>query len=77
MALGLTHALDAALDPLRRTGRRSNYWLLDNTHEVYATQQLQNIITRFIVARPRPTGRASPSLCRSDPCPISRGTGSS
>jgi hypothetical protein len=46
-SLGLSAALDKALAPLRAAGRRTNCWLLDNTHEAYATQELQNIIARF------------------------------
>lgn len=46
-AIGLSAALDTALRPMRLAGRRTNFWLLDNTHETYATQELQNIITRF------------------------------
>lgn len=46
-ATGLCAALDNAVEPLRHAIARSNYWLLDNTHEVYATQALQNVITRF------------------------------
>ena len=46
-ARGLSAALEAALWPLREVGRRTNFWLLDNTHEAYATQELQNIIARF------------------------------
>ena len=46
-AQGLTQALRAAVEPLRRTQRRCNHWLLDHTHEAYATQALQNVITRF------------------------------
>jgi 3-oxoacyl-[acyl-carrier-protein] synthase I len=45
-AIGLSAALDAALRPLRSAGQRSNFWLLDCTHENYATQELQNIVTR-------------------------------
>lgn len=47
LATGLCTALDNAVEPLRHAIVRSNYWLLDNTHEVYATQALQNVITRF------------------------------
>jgi 3-oxoacyl-[acyl-carrier-protein] synthase I len=46
-SLGLSDALAAAVAPLRAAGRRTNFWLLDNTHEAYATQELQNIIARF------------------------------
>lgn len=46
-ATGLCSALDNAVEPLRHAIVRCNYWLLDNTHEVYATQALQNVITRF------------------------------
>lgn len=46
-SLGLSAALAAAVAPLRTEGRRSNCWLLDNTHEAYATQELQNVIARF------------------------------
>ena len=46
-SLGLSAALAAAVAPLRAAGRRTNNWLLDNTHEDYATQELQNIIARF------------------------------
>jgi len=46
-SLGLSAALATALAPLRATGRRCNSWLLDNTHEAYATQELQNVIARF------------------------------
>lgn len=46
-SLGLTAALDAAVAPLRDAGRRSNCWLLDTSHEAYATQELQNVIARF------------------------------
>ena len=44
---GLSAALEAAVEPLRAAQRRSNYWLLDNSHEAYATQELQNVIARF------------------------------
>ena len=47
LSVGLSLALEAALAPLRATQSRSNCWLLDNSHEVYATQELQNIIARF------------------------------
>ena len=47
LAQGLSQALHAAVAPLRLAQRRCNHWLLDNTHEVYATQALQNVITRF------------------------------
>lgn len=46
-SLGLSAALTAAVAPLRVAGRRSNCWLLDNTHETYSTQELQNVIARF------------------------------
>jgi 3-oxoacyl-[acyl-carrier-protein] synthase I len=46
-SLGLSAALEAAVAPLREAKRRSNCWLLDNSHEAYATQELQNIIARF------------------------------
>jgi 3-oxoacyl-[acyl-carrier-protein] synthase-1 len=46
-AMGLSAALETALRPLRSAGRRVNFWLVDNTHETYATQELQNIIARF------------------------------
>ncbi len=46
-SLGLSAALEKAVAPLRASGRRTNCWLLDNTHEAYATQELQNIIARF------------------------------
>jgi 3-oxoacyl-[acyl-carrier-protein] synthase I len=46
-ALGLTRALDGALAPLRAAGSRSNLWLLDNSHEDYATHELQNLIPRL------------------------------
>ena len=46
-ARGLSAALEAAFRPLREAGRRTNFWLLDNTHEAYATRELQNIIARF------------------------------
>lgn len=47
LATGLSAALDTALAPLRQTHRRCNAWWLDHTHEVYATQALQNVLTRF------------------------------
>ncbi|NOT26813.1 MAG: hypothetical protein HOP16_12005 [Acidobacteria bacterium] len=46
-SVGLSEALAAAVVPLREAARRTNCWLLDNTHEAYATQELQNIIARF------------------------------
>jgi hypothetical protein len=46
-ARGFGQALREAVAPLRNTRRRINYWLLDNSHEDYATQELQNIIARF------------------------------
>jgi 3-oxoacyl-[acyl-carrier-protein] synthase-1 len=46
-AIGLSAALETALRPMRLAVRRTNFWLLDNTHETYATQELQNIIARF------------------------------
>jgi hypothetical protein len=46
-SLGLSAALETAVAPLRALGRRTNCWLLDNTHEAYATHELQNIIARF------------------------------
>lgn len=46
-SLGLSAALESALEPLRELARRTNYWLLDNSHEKYATKELQNIIARF------------------------------
>ena len=36
-----------ALAPLRAAGRRTNFWLLDNSHEAYATHELQNVLARF------------------------------
>jgi hypothetical protein len=47
LSLGLSAALETAVAPLRAAGRRTNCWLLDNTHEAYATRELQNIIARF------------------------------
>lgn len=44
---GLSAALEAAVGPLRESKKRSNFWLLDNTHEGYGTQELQNVIARF------------------------------
>jgi hypothetical protein len=44
---GLSRALEAAVAPLRSAQARTNCWLLDNSHELYATQELQNIIARF------------------------------
>ena len=46
-AVGLTQALEAAVAPLRAAQLRTNNWLLDLTHEAYATQALQNVIARF------------------------------
>lgn len=46
-SLGLSAALGAAVGPLRAASRRTNCWLLDNSHEAYATKELQNIIARF------------------------------
>lgn len=46
-SLGLSAALDDAVAPLRAASRRTNFWLLDNSHESYATHELQNIIARF------------------------------
>jgi 3-oxoacyl-[acyl-carrier-protein] synthase I len=46
-SLGLSAALDDAVAPLRAAGRRTNCWLLDNSHEAYATIELQNVIARF------------------------------
>jgi 3-oxoacyl-[acyl-carrier-protein] synthase-1 len=47
LSQGLSAALGKALAPLRVARQRSNYWLLDNSHETYATQELQNVIARF------------------------------
>jgi hypothetical protein len=47
LATGLSTALDNAVAPLRQTHLRCNAWWLDHTHETYATQALQNVITRF------------------------------
>ena len=47
LAHGLSQALRTAVAPLRHAQRRCNHWMLDNTHETYATQALQNVITRF------------------------------
>jgi hypothetical protein len=44
---GLTAALESALAPLRAASVRTNCWLLDNSHEAYATHELQNVIARF------------------------------
>jgi hypothetical protein len=44
---GLTQALEAAVAPLRAAGRRCRTWLLDTTHEAYATHELQNLVARF------------------------------
>jgi hypothetical protein len=46
-SLGLSAALEMAVAPLRAARQRSNCWLLDNSHEAYATQELQNVIARF------------------------------
>jgi hypothetical protein len=46
-SVGLSAALNTAVAPLRAVRSRSNCWLLDNSHEVYATHELQNIIARF------------------------------
>lgn len=46
-SLGLSAALDKAVAPLRAASRRTNFWLLDHSHEAYATKELQNIIARF------------------------------
>ena len=46
-SLGLTDALTTAVSGLRAKNRRTNFWLLDSTHEAHATQELQNIIARF------------------------------
>jgi 3-oxoacyl-[acyl-carrier-protein] synthase-1 len=46
-SLGLSAALEMAVAPLRAVSRRTNCWLLDNSHEAYATKELQNIIARF------------------------------
>jgi hypothetical protein len=46
-SLGLSAALESAVAPLRDGRRRSNCWLLDNSHEIYATRELQNVIARF------------------------------
>ena len=46
-SLGLSAALETAVAPLRAASRRTNFWLLDNSHEAYATRELQNIIARF------------------------------
>jgi hypothetical protein len=46
-SLGLSAALEIAVAPLRAATRRTNFWLLDNSHEAYATKELQNIIARF------------------------------
>jgi 3-oxoacyl-[acyl-carrier-protein] synthase I len=47
MSDGLSHALEAAVEPLRGAQARSNCWLLDTTHEAYGTHEVQNIIARF------------------------------
>lgn len=47
MSAGLSDALDAAVEVLRAARLRSNFWLLDTTHEAYGTQEVQNIIARF------------------------------
>lgn len=44
---GLNGALDRALTALRAAGARSNAWLLDVSHEDYATHELQNVIPRL------------------------------
>jgi len=44
---GLSAALEGAVEPLRAARARSNFWLLDTTHEAYGTQEVQNIIARF------------------------------
>ena len=46
-SLGLSAALEMAVAPLRAASRRTNFWLLDHSHEAYATKELQNIIARF------------------------------
>ncbi|WP_250475598.1 hypothetical protein [Caballeronia sp. GAFFF1] len=46
-AAGLNGALDRALRALRAAGERSNAWLLDASHEDYATHELQNVIPRL------------------------------
>jgi hypothetical protein len=46
-SLGLSAALEKAVAPLRAASRRTNFWLLDHSHEAYATKELQNIIARF------------------------------
>ena len=46
-SLGLSAALAMAVAPLRAASRRTNFWLLDHSHEAYATKELQNIIARF------------------------------
>jgi 3-oxoacyl-[acyl-carrier-protein] synthase I len=46
-SLGLSDALSAAVSSLRAANQRTNLWLLDSTHEAYATQELQNVIARF------------------------------
>lgn len=47
IAAGLRSALDAAVSPLRTAKLRSQAWWLDSTAEVYATQELQNVITHM------------------------------
>nr|WP_297382670.1 hypothetical protein [uncultured Roseateles sp.] len=44
---GFAQALEAAVAPLRATGRRCALWALDASHERHATREVQNVIARF------------------------------
>jgi hypothetical protein len=46
-AQGITQAMNTAVQPLRDARRRTEYWIVDLTHETYGIDEFQTVIARF------------------------------